>query len=59
MTVKIIMWDVTLAILSNLFPTPLSQPEYALSNLASLPGKTKIIRLSENSLRWENPFKTI
>lgn len=56
MTVKIIMWDVTLAILSNLFPTPLGQRDYALSNLASLPGKTRVTRLLENSLRWENPF---
>lgn len=59
MTVKIILWDVTLAVLSNLFPTPLGQPEYALSNLASLPGKAKITRLLENNLRWENLFWTV
>lgn len=59
MTVTIIMWDVALALLSNLFPTPLGQPEYAFSNLASFPGRTKITRLLEKSLRWKNPFKTI
>lgn len=45
MPVKVITWAVTLAILSNLFPTPLGQHEYSLSNLVSLLGTTKITGL--------------
>lgn len=51
MPVKVITWAVTLAILSNLFPTPLGQREYSLSNLASLLGTTKITGLKKKKKR--------
>lgn len=56
MTMKITMWGVLLAILSNLLSTPLGQPEYALNNPASSPGKAKDCKTLRKQPEMGEPF---